>query len=125
MRMYDRAPKCVNDRLDCLSRQRLSHEFVEPSRRHADVIVPFGRENRVAIGMLVARLRARVFEENESSSGSGGGFLAMRSGAPRATRAATPRTTTSPTAPATGATGTRAIRQPTRESRASGRSAAA
>ena len=38
-------------------------EFVEPSRRHADVILPLGRENRVAISMLVARLRARVFEE--------------------------------------------------------------
>ena len=40
-------------------------EFVEPSRRHADVILPLGRENRVAISMLVARLRARVFEEND------------------------------------------------------------
>jgi len=40
-------------------------EFVEPSRRHADVIVPFGRENRVAISMLVARLRAQVFEEGD------------------------------------------------------------
>ena len=40
-------------------------EFVEPSRRHADVIVPFGRENRVAISMLVARLRAQVFEESD------------------------------------------------------------
>jgi uridine kinase len=38
-------------------------EFVEPSRRHADVILPLGRENRVAISMLVARLRAQVFEE--------------------------------------------------------------
>lgn len=37
-------------------------QFVEPSRRNADVIVPFGRENRVAISMLVARLRARVSE---------------------------------------------------------------
>lgn len=40
-------------------------EFVEPSRRHADVILPLGRENQVAISMLVARLRARVFEEVE------------------------------------------------------------
>ena len=39
-------------------------EFVEPSRRHADVIVPFGRENRVAISMLVARLRAEVLEDS-------------------------------------------------------------
>jgi uridine kinase len=40
-------------------------EFVEPSRRHADVIVPFGRENRVAISMLVAHLRAEVFEDSD------------------------------------------------------------
>lgn len=35
-------------------------EFVEPSRRHAHIIVPEGGENRVAIGMLVARLRYLV-----------------------------------------------------------------
>ena len=40
-------------------------EFVEPSRRHADVILPLGRENQVAISMLVARLRSRVFDEND------------------------------------------------------------
>jgi uridine kinase len=31
-------------------------EFVEPSKRWADVIVPEGGENRVALGMVVARL---------------------------------------------------------------------
>lgn len=35
-------------------------EFVEPSRRQAHVIIPFGGENRVAIAMLIARLRFRV-----------------------------------------------------------------
>ena len=35
-------------------------EVVEPSRRHAHIIVPEGGENRVAIGMLVARLRYLV-----------------------------------------------------------------
>ncbi|MCL7984230.1 MAG: uridine kinase, partial [marine benthic group bacterium] len=40
-------------------------EFVEPSRRHADVIIPFGKENRVAIAMLVARLRAQVFGRDD------------------------------------------------------------
>ncbi len=40
-------------------------EFVEPSRRHADVIIPFGTENRVAIAMLVARLRAQVFGRDD------------------------------------------------------------
>jgi uridine kinase len=33
-------------------------EFVEPSKRYADVIVPDGGHNAVAIDMLVARMRA-------------------------------------------------------------------
>jgi uridine kinase len=32
-------------------------EFVQPSRRYADVILPGGGQNRVAIEMVVARLR--------------------------------------------------------------------
>lgn len=35
-------------------------QYVEPSRRHAHVIVPFGGENEVAIGILVARLKERL-----------------------------------------------------------------
>jgi uridine kinase len=35
-------------------------EFVEPSKRYADVIVPVGGENRVAIDMVVAKLRAEL-----------------------------------------------------------------
>lgn len=38
-------------------------QFVEPSRRHADVIVPTGGENEVAIRMLVARLNERIRED--------------------------------------------------------------
>jgi len=33
-------------------------EFVQPSRRYADVILPGGGQNRVAIEMVVARLHA-------------------------------------------------------------------
>jgi uridine kinase len=33
-------------------------EFVEPSKRHAHVIIPEGGENFVAVDMLVARIRA-------------------------------------------------------------------
>jgi uridine kinase len=33
-------------------------EFVEPSKRHAHVIVPEGGENDVAVEMLVARIQA-------------------------------------------------------------------
>lgn len=35
-------------------------EFVEPSRRHADVIVPEGGQNAVAIEMLEARVAAEI-----------------------------------------------------------------
>lgn len=34
-------------------------QFVEPSKRHADVIVPRGGENAVAIGMLISLIRQR------------------------------------------------------------------
>ena len=41
-----------------LSTVRPMHmEFVEPSKRHADVIIPEGGFNRVAIAMVAARLR--------------------------------------------------------------------
>ena len=37
-------------------------EFVEPSKRHADVIVPEGAHNRVAIDLIVSRIRAMLQE---------------------------------------------------------------
>jgi uridine kinase len=44
-----------------LSSVRLMHlEFVEPSKRYADVIVPRGGHNEVAIAMIVAKIRDRV-----------------------------------------------------------------
>jgi uridine kinase len=33
-------------------------EFVEPSKRYADIIVPQGGENLVAIDMLITKIRA-------------------------------------------------------------------
>lgn len=40
---------------------RLMHlEFVEPSKRYADVIIPFGGLNKVAMDMVVARLLAML-----------------------------------------------------------------
>ena len=40
---------------------RPAHErFVEPSKRHADVIIPEGGLNRPAIEMLLARIREMV-----------------------------------------------------------------
>jgi len=34
--------------------------FVEPSKRFADIIVPEGGENRVALELLVSHVRARL-----------------------------------------------------------------
>jgi uridine kinase len=43
---------------------RLMHlEFVEPSKRYADVIVPFGGLNKVAMDMVVARLMVMLQEQ--------------------------------------------------------------
>ncbi len=38
-------------------------EFVEPSKRYADVIIPEGGHNQVAIDMVVARLKVLLGEE--------------------------------------------------------------
>ncbi len=40
--------------------QPMHLEFVEPSKRYADVIVPRGGHNEVAIEMIVAKIRDRV-----------------------------------------------------------------
>jgi uridine kinase len=39
-------------------------EFVEPSKRYADVIIPEGGMNTVAMEMVVARLEALVRGKN-------------------------------------------------------------
>jgi uridine kinase len=40
-------------------------EFVEPSKRYADVIIPEGGFNTVALDMVVARIEALLYEERE------------------------------------------------------------
>jgi len=42
-------------------------EFVEPSRRHADLLVPEGGYNRVAVDLLVERVRKLLIESPSSS----------------------------------------------------------
>jgi uridine kinase len=42
--------------------QPMHLEFVEPSKRHAHVIIPTGGRNRVAVEMLIARVRAEIEE---------------------------------------------------------------
>ena len=54
--------------LDSVVKQSLSTvrpmhmEFVEPSKRYADIIVPQGGDNRVAMEMIVSRIRAVLNE---------------------------------------------------------------
>lgn len=49
---------------------RLMHlEFVEPSKRYADIIIPEGGFNTVALDMVLARLRAMLTSEPASGTG--------------------------------------------------------
>jgi uridine kinase len=38
----------------------MHQQFVEPSKRHADLIIPHGGENAVATDLLVAMIRRRL-----------------------------------------------------------------
>jgi uridine kinase len=50
-----------------LSTVKPMHErFVEPSRRNADIVIPEGGRNRVAIEMLLLRIRAHIEEVEET-----------------------------------------------------------
>ncbi|MEY2733173.1 MAG: uridine kinase, partial [Gemmatimonadota bacterium] len=42
--------------------QPMHLQFVEPSKRYADLIIPHGGENRVATDLLVATIRRRLTE---------------------------------------------------------------
>lgn len=57
MRERDRTPESVIDQY-LESVRRMHIEFVEPSKRHADLIVREGGENRAAIEEIVERIRA-------------------------------------------------------------------
>ncbi len=48
--------------------QPMHLQFVEPSKRYADVIVPRGGHNAIAIEMIVAKIQRRL--ENASASGA-------------------------------------------------------
>jgi len=66
IRLLRRIERDIRDRgrtLQSVSEQYLQtvrpmhEEFVEPSKRHADVIVPEGGHNEIAIDMIVSRIR--------------------------------------------------------------------
>ena len=45
-------------------------QFVEPTKRYADIIIPGGGSNEVAIDLLVARIRSRLQELGELTRAS-------------------------------------------------------
>lgn len=44
-------------------------QFIEPSKRHADIIVPRGGENRIAIDMIKAKMRELLETSGQESDG--------------------------------------------------------
>ena len=40
------------------------HQFIEPTKRYADIIVPEGGENQVAIDILVTKVRDIISKTN-------------------------------------------------------------
>ena len=49
--------------------QPMHLQFVEPSKRYADVIVPRGGHNKVAIAMIVAKIQRRIAGTDEIEGG--------------------------------------------------------
>ena len=43
-------------------------EFVEPSKRHADLIVPEGGYNRVAVDLVVSKIRALMAQRESAAA---------------------------------------------------------
>jgi len=77
IRLIRRIERDTNDRgrpLDEIIEQYLSTvqpmhlEFVEPSKRYADVIVPRGGHNAIAIEMIVAKIQRRLQREADGGA---------------------------------------------------------
>lgn len=50
----------------------MHYEFVEPSKRYADVIIPRGGQNRAGIDVVAARIRERLAEKARDEGADGG-----------------------------------------------------
>lgn len=46
-------------------------EFVEPSKRYADIIIPEGGFNEVALDLIAARVQSLVRQGHKASSNKG------------------------------------------------------
>ncbi len=63
--LFERGRTAENVIRQYLATVRPMHlEFVEPSKRYADIIIPEGGRNPVALEMVVARIKAMLQEEN-------------------------------------------------------------
>jgi len=63
--LFERGRSAQNVIHQYLATVRPMHlEFVEPSKRYADIIIPEGGRNPVALEMVVARIKAMLQEEN-------------------------------------------------------------
>lgn len=77
IRRFDRDVKERGRTPDSIIQQYLSTvrpmhlEFVEPSKRYADVIIPEGGHNQVAMEMILSRIRSLVAEEASNSRDDG------------------------------------------------------
>ena len=54
-----RTPKMVIDRYEAVLKP-MHNRYIEPSKRHADLIVPQGGSNVVAIGLLTDYIESRL-----------------------------------------------------------------
>ena len=56
-----RAVQDVLDRYDVVKSMHI--QFIEPTKRFADIIIPQGGENQVAIDMMVATIKLKLQQE--------------------------------------------------------------
>ena len=72
IRILRRIKRDINDRgrtIESVMQQYLSTvrpahlQFIEPNKRYADIIIPEGGHNAVAIDLLVSKLRAIIQEQ--------------------------------------------------------------
>ena len=69
MTSYPEAPghSCAN-RSRLTTVQPMHLQFVEPSKRYADIIVPRGGHNAVAVEMIVAKIHRRLAAADASGA---------------------------------------------------------
>lgn len=49
----------------------MHEQFVEPSKRNADIIIPEGGQNKVAMDMVIERVQAHLNQSEKSKNMAG------------------------------------------------------